>query len=381
MSWSSCQLDDLLSCVIDYRGKTPPKTDSGIRLITAKVIKKGRVINDGAQEYIDPSMYGEVMRRGVPVKNDILITTEAPLGELALWNSEEQIALAQRVILLRPDPDKIDPNYLFYYLQSAAFQAQLHANSTGTTVPGIKNPVLRSLFVKYPHRLETQRKIGIFLARYDAFMEANRRRIALLEESARLLYREWFINLRFPGFELVKRTEGIPEGWSRERLDSALLLQRGFDLPNGVRKPGSIPIYASAGINGYHCEAKVKGPGVVTGRSGTLGLVHYVPCDFWPLNTSLWVKEFRRVTPLFAYFMLSEMNLAQYNSGASVPSLDRKVVHPVEILIPPGRVIGQFDEYVGPLFEQVEYLREANLQAADARDALLPQLMSGAIRV
>ena len=179
----------------------------------------------------------------------------------------------------------------------------------------------------------------------------------------------------------MKRTEGIPEGWSRERLDSALLLQRGFDLPNGVRKPGSIPIYASAGINGYHCEAKVKGPGVVTGRSGTLGLVHYVPCDFWPLNTSLWVKEFRRVTPLFAYFMLSEMNLAQYNSGASVPSLDRKVVHPVEILIPPGRVIGQFDEYVGPLFEQVEYLREANLQAADARDALLPQLMSGAIRV
>jgi len=95
----------------------------------------------------------------------------------------------------------------------------------------------------------------------------------------------------------------------------------------------------------------------------------------------LWVKEFRRVTPLFAYFMLSEMNLAQYNSGASVPSLDRKVVHPVEILIPSGKVICQFDEYVGPLFEQIEHLSEANLRAADARDALLPKLMSGAIQV
>ena len=119
----------------------------------------------------------------------------------------------------------------------------------------------------------------------------------------------------------------------------------------------------------------------MTGRSGTLGIVHYVAGDFWPLNTALWVKEFRRVTPLFAYFMLSEMNLAQYNSGASVPSLDRKVVHPVEILIPSGKVICQFDEYVGPLFEQIEHLSEANLRAADARDALLPKLMSGAIQV
>lgn len=268
------------------------------------------------------------------------------------------------------------PRFVAYLLMTL----ELGSQNTAGAVPGVNRNALHQLLVSVPN-LDTQVNIASALKKYDDLIETNRRRIFLLEESARLLYREWFVNLRFPGFELVKRIEGIPEGWSRERLDSALLLQRGFDLPNGVRKPGSIPIYASAGINGYHSDAKVKGPGVVTGRSGTLGLVHYVSGDFWPLNTALWVKEFRRVTPLFAYFMLSEMNLAQYNSGASVPSLDRKVVHPVEILIPPEKVIELFGQYVEPLFEQAEYLREANLRASEARDALLPKLMSGAIQV
>ncbi|MBU0901256.1 MAG: restriction endonuclease subunit S [Gammaproteobacteria bacterium] len=321
-------------------------------------------------------------RRSQPRFGDVILTREAPVGEVGrcTFDDDKNIFLGQRLFLYRPDPELLDWNYLAYVLQSPLMQSKLHGMSFGATVPHIKVGYAENLEIPCPS-LDIQKSIGSLLAAYDDLIEVNRRRICLLEESARLLYREWFVNLRFPGCELVRRTEGIPEGWSRERLDSALLLQRGFDLPNGVRKPGNIPIYASAGINGYHNEAKVKGPGIVTGRSGTLGLVHYVSGDFWPLNTALWVKEFRRVTPLFAYFMLSEMNLAQYNSGASVPSLDRKVVHPVEILIPPERVIGQFGEYVEPLFEQVEYLREANLRAAEARDALLPKLMSGAIQV
>lgn len=311
-----------------------------------------------------------------------LIQAAPILGGALVVPEDDRFLHNQRLGLVEYLQDSpIDKGFLYYLLNSPAYREQIKGSATGATVRHSAPKRICDCSVLVPDTLAEQQQVAQVLSAYDDLISTNQCRIALLEESARLLYREWFINLRFPGFELVKRIDGIPEGWSRERLDSALLLQRGFDLPNGVRKPGSIPIYASAGINGYHSDAKVKGPGVVTGRSGTLGLVHYVPGDFWPLNTALWVKEFRRVTPIFAYFMLSEMNLAQYNSGASVPSLDRKVVHPVEILIPPERVIGQFDEYVGPLFEQVEYLREANLQATDARDALLPQLMSGAIRV
>ena len=189
------------------------------------------------------------------------------------------------------------------------------------------------------------------------------------------------MNLRFPGHETAVQKDGLPEGWCRERLDQALFLQRGFDLPNGARVAGDIPVYASTGVGGFHNEARVKGPGVVTGRSGTLGGVRYVPEDYWPLNTVLWVKEFRRVRPIVAFFMLSELNLAQFNSGASVPTLDRKVVHAEWVTIPPVEVMTLFEQYAEPVFKQLTTLQNANTQAARARDELLPKLMSGAIRV
>lgn len=219
------------------------------------------------------------------------------------------------------------------------------------------------------------------LSAYDDLNATNQRRIALLEQAARLLYREWFVQLRFPGHESVPMRDDLPEGWRHGTLDQALFLQRGFDLPNGDRVPGDVPVYASTGINGFHNEARVRGPGVVTGRSGTLGQVHYVAEEYWPLNTALWVKEFREVSPLLAHFMLSELNLAQFNSGASVPTLDRKTAHQAPVLIPPAAVVEQFDQMAQPMFDQIQTLRSHVATTAKARDLLLPKLMSGQLEV
>jgi len=260
-------------------------------------------------------------------------------------------------------------------------QGQLLGKSGGATVHHLNMKDIRALPIPDLPTLEVQRALSGVVAAYNDLIETNRRRIALLEESARMLYREWFVDLRFPGYELVECVNGLPAGWRRDRLDAALFLQRGFDLPNQARQFGDVPIYASTGVTGYHDVARVSAPGVVTGRSGTLGVVHYAAQDFWPLNTALWIKEFRSVTPLIAYFMLSEMNLSQYNSGASVPSLDRKVAHSVEVLISPMEFMLQFDEFVRPLFEQIDSLRQTNESTIDARDALLPQLMSGELAV
>jgi len=120
--------------------------------------------------------------------------------------------------------------------------------------------------------------------------------------------------------------DGVPEGWEKKPLGEMLTLQRGFDLPVSKRKEGKTPIYASTGINGHHVEAKVKGPGVVTGRSGSLGTVMFVSGDFWPLNTTLWVKEFKLVGPHFATHLLENMHLEQYNGGAAVPTLNRHLI-------------------------------------------------------
>lgn len=229
--------------------------------------------------------------------------------------------------------------------------------------------------------LATQQRIADILSTYDRLIDNNNRRIALLEESIHQLYKEWFVRSRFPGYESVKVVDGIPEGWNRIDFSEALILQRGFDLPNKDRKPGDIPVYASTGINGYHDTSKVKAPGVVTGRSGSLGSVMYVQKDFWPLNTTLWVKEFKKVTPPFAYCLLSQMDLNSYQAGAAVPTLNRNVIHGVKILVPCEQLQSKFDNFANSIIIQIEVLKKYNYNLRQARDLLLPRLMNGSIAV
>jgi len=203
----------------------------------------------------------------------------------------------------------------------------------------------------------------------------------LLDKYSRLLFDEWFVRLRYPDHTQNRTVDGVPEKWERRPLGEAFILQRGFDLPDQSRKSGVIPIYGSTGVVGYHNEAMVSAPGVVTGRSGTLGDVHFVRENFWPLNTALWVKEFRRVSPLYALLLLKTMDLKQYNGGVSVPTLDRKSIHRIEILIPPRDLIEQFDSVVVSSFNQIGNLGIQNGKLRRARDLLLPRLMDGRIEV
>jgi type I restriction enzyme, S subunit len=274
----------------------------------------------------------------------------------------------------------LEPHFLYYYLEQPQIVSWIEQHAVGTTMLNLNTTIIRDIPIQFP-ALETQHKAVSILSAYDDLIENSRRRMALLEESARLLYQEWFVRLRFPGYEHIRITSGVPEGWERTAFERALVLQRGFDLPIQAREDGEVPIYGSTGINGFHNKAKVPGPGVVTGRSGTLGEVHYVAGDFWPLNTALWVKEFKRVTSLFSLFLMRKMDLKQYNGGVSVPTLDRKTVHRVEVLIPPKSLLAVFDEFVVPLFEQMENLTLQNQKLRTASDLLLPKLMSGEITV
>jgi type I restriction enzyme, S subunit len=126
----------------------------------------------------------------------------------------------------------------------------------------------------------------------------------------------------------------MPNNWKTYKLEQVATLQRGFDLPNTKRTDGKYPVIAAAGFSTWHNEFKVKGPGVVTGRSGTLGQVNFVLNDFWPLNTSLWVKDFHGNDERFIYYFLKTLNFEEYNSGTSVPTLNRNDVHKLEVTIP-----------------------------------------------
>ncbi|GHO56068.1 restriction endonuclease subunit S [Ktedonobacter robiniae] len=316
---------------------------------------------------------------------DIIYGRRGDIGRRGLITKKEEgwicgtgclrISLGHRVL---------DPTFLYYYLGDPKVVAWVANQAIGATLPNLNTSIIRSIQVKYPH-LSAQRKIASILSAYDDLLENNTRRIAILEELAQSLYSEWFVHFRYPGHKKHRMVESemgmIPEDWNVVKLDSALTLQRGFDLPTAQREKGNIPVYASTGRAGTHNQAKVKGPGVLTGRSGSLGTVTYVKEDFWPLNTTLWVKHFHSVTPIYAFYLLRSLDLAGLNSGAAVPTLDRNNVHRLLIILPPYEIIKQFDSYVSAIFELKIKLSKKNESLRGTRNMLLPKLISGKIDV
>jgi type I restriction enzyme S subunit len=318
---------------------------------------------------------------------DLVFTQRGTLGQVGLIPLDSpfpRFVISQSQMKLTVDGDLADPAYLYHVFSSPAVVQSIHNLAFSSGVPHINLDILRNFQVDLPP-LPIQRRIAGILSSSDDLIENSQRRIKILEEMARRLYREWFVHFRFPGHESCRLVESplgeIPEGWEVGRLDEVLVLQRGFDLPKSDRVDGSVPIYAATGVTGFHDTAKVGPPGVVTGRSGSIGEVLYVQEDFWPLNTALWVKDFPRSEPLYAYYLLSSLDLKQFNSGAAVPTLNRNDIHGIQVLIPSQDLQQHFQYVAGSLLSQV---RAHSLQINNlhrARDLLLPRLLSGQIDV
>ena len=280
--------------------------------------------------------------------------------------------------------DWVNSDFLYYTL--VTLRQKFFSIGSGV---GVRTPILNksafSVFEVSLPSFDFQCRIAAILSAYDDLIENNKRRIAILDEMARRIYEEWFVNYRFPGHEAVRLVESeigpVPEGWDVDTLDKALVLQRGFDLPAGNRELGQFPIIAASGAIGYHKEKRAEGPSVVTGRSGTIGKVIYVTEDFWPLNTALWVKEFVRVSPLFGFHMLSGIDFLAVAGGAAVPTLNRNHVHAMKIAIPSKELIVRFDEVVDPLQKFARNLELKNTNLRQTRDLLLPRLISGELDV
>ena len=331
-------------------------------------------------KYIDQQTHDSISRYTISI-HDVYISIAGTIGRVGMVPDTFNGAnLTENAAKITDIDSSFNPRFLMYFLRSYLGQGQIAAKTGGTSQPKLALYRIEEIDCpKLPR--DMQDEIVLAAKNYDDLIENNRRRIQLLEESARLLYQEWFVYLRFPGHEQVKIIDGVPEGWTKEPLENLLVLQRGFDLPISNRIEGNVPIYASTGINGFHNVAKVKGPGVVTGRSGSLGTVMYVAKDYWPLNTTLWVKEFKKASPIFATYLLRAMKLDGYNGGAAVPTLNRNDVHKVDVLCPESKLMNVFEIQVENIFKQIEKLKEYNEKLTQARDLLLPKLMSGELTV
>jgi type I restriction enzyme S subunit len=383
-TWESVRLGSYCSKIgsgSTPRGGEQVYQSEGITLIRSQNVYNGRFTTEGLVFLDDEEasrLDGVIVEKGDVLLN---ITGDSVARCCQVPEPILPARVNQHVAIVRPRPEAFDVRFLKYFFISPFMQSRmLSLAGSGGTRKALTKEMIENFEIPKPD-LVIQSQIADALSTYDDLIKNNLRRMALLEEAARLLYQEWFVHLRFPGHEHIPVTNGIPEGWERSPLDNALVLQRGFDLPIQDREEGEVPVYGSTGVSGYHSKARVSGPGIVTGRSGTLGEVCFVGEAFWPLNTALWVKEFRRVSPFFALFLLRSLDLKQFNGGVSVPTLDRKSVHKVEVLIPPRPITTAFDAFASPIFEQIANLNDQNQKLRAARDLLLPRLMSGEIAV
>ncbi len=173
----------------------------------------------------------------------------------------------------------------------------------------------------------------------------------------------------------------IPEGWKPAPLSDLFELHRGFDLPQKIREDGSYVVYAAGGLHGTHSQYKMEPPGIITGRSGVIGNVYLSLKKYWPLNTTLYVRQFRSCGPYYAYHLLKILDLKSLNSGSAVPSLNRNFVHSIAVLNPGSTVLNKFEILSSSLFEQIVKNIDQSELLSTLRDTLLPKLLSGELSV
>jgi len=180
----------------------------------------------------------------------------------------------------------------------------------------------QNLFI--PEELE-QIKVGTFFLKLDALIALHQRKHDKLRAVKKSMLEKMFPK---EGADVPEiRFKGFTGKWEKKRIDHSAPLQRGFDLPKSQMVNGLFPVITSNGINGFHSKSKVKGPGVVTGRSGTIGNLQYIESDYWPHNTALWVTDFKGNYPRYVYYMYFRLDLKRFATGSGVPTLNRNDVH------------------------------------------------------
>lgn len=426
--WQTMTLTEALDALLDYRGKTPEKTTAGIPLITAKIVKNGRI--ETPTEFIAAEGYDAWMTRGLPKAGDVVLTTEAPLGEVAQLDSA-RVALAQRIVVLRGKPGVLDNSYLRYLLQSAEMQEQLTARATGTTVLGIKQSELRKIGLRLPP-IGHQVAVAKVLSALDDKLELNHRMNDTLEAMARAIFQSWFIVFDpvrakacgetpesicqrlgltpellalFPDDFSQTAVGSIPKGWHlttlnamTSKIGSGATPRGGSEvyLDEGISLIRSQNVYDSAfiwdGLARISDEAARQLSNVEVQREDVL--INITGASI--LRTCVVDPQVlpARVNQHVAIIRARNSNAARYlhlhllqpdtkaylmglNAGASREAVTKGHLESVPVIDPGADLLRRFTDTVAPLYAQSEQLLAQARTLQGLRDALLPKLLSG----
>ena len=399
---SEVVLNDICELIVDCPHSTAYDEGSGYPLVRTPNIGRGRLIYSGMHRVCE-EVYNKRNARAIPQTNDLIFAREATAGNVALIREGEKVCLGQRTVLIRPNANLVNPAFLTYHLLAPEQQYKLLSTANGATVAHVNMPTIRNLKLSLPP-LATQHRIATILSRYDSLIENYQKQIKLLEEAAQRLYKEWFVDLHFPGHENTKIVDGVPEGWEKKKISDVCETVGGGTPSTKVPayyKGGRIKWVTPTDITRNNCiclldtDKKITEEGLrnsstkmvpagtilMTSRAsvGYFGIADFEVCTNQGFISCIPIPNMQMY--LLFNLMSRVDEIRQKAGGSTYLEISKSVFRNFDIVCPSEIILLQFQDKASLVLKKEKTLSLQLRLLTEARDRLLPKLMSGEITV
>lgn len=400
-------LKEICLLIVDCPHSTAPDEGKGYPLVRTPNIGKGRIVYSGMHRVCE-EVYTQRNQRATPQEDDLIFAREATAGNVAIILKGEKVCLGQRTVLIRPNKSLVNPSFLTYFLLAPKQQYNLLCTANGATVAHVNLPTIRNLKLELPP-LPTQHRIASILSRYDSLIENYQHQIKLLEEAAQRLYKQWFVDLKFSGYEKTKFINGVPEGWEMKKLGeivskfaTGLNPRKNFALGHGnnyyvtIKNMSNNDIIFDNKCDKIDDDALLK----INKRSdlqkgdllfsgiGTIGRVYLIhkPVNNWNISESVFtMRPTPEISSSFLYLVLLDkaiQDFCQNNAhGCAQKGIRMADLKSFKILVPCKSILSDFDYLISKYITQINNKTDQIRHLTEARDRLLPKLMNGEIEV
>ena len=403
---SEVVLNDICELIVDCPHSTAYDEGTGYPLVRTPNIGRGRLIYSGMHRVCE-EVYNKRNARAIPQTNDLIFAREATAGNVALIQEGEKVCLGQRTVLIRPNANLVNPAFLTYHLLAPEQQYKLLSTANGATVAHVNMPTIRNLKLSLPP-LSTQHRIATILSRYDSLIENYQKQIKLFEEAAQRLYKEWFIDLHFPGYENANIVDGVPEGWEKKKLSELFSFVRGKSYTSKeLSDEGTIMVNLKniQAFGGYKSEAEkhflgsfkeeqtlmkgdlVMGVTDMTQERRLVGSVALVP-DFKG-NATFSMDLIKLISfklpNIYLYCAMRygdvSRKIAPLANGVNVLHLKPEAISNIEMVVACDSIIEKFVSYTSKTIDSILSLQSQLHLLTEVRDRLLPKLMNKEIKI
>ena len=381
--WEVYKFFDVINKIIDFRGRTPKKLgldwgDGDILALSANNVKMGKIDFEIENYFASNQLYEKWMSGNELCKNDILMTMEAPLGNVALVPDNNKYILSQRVVALKTE-GIIDNKFMLYMLMSDMIQNQFNMLSTGTTAKGINQKNLAKVKVVVPS-LKEQEKIAEILSSVDSQIDDTEKLI----EKAKELKKDLMQKLLTKGIghsEFKKSEVGeIPVSWEVKKLEEIAKICYGKSQKEVECENGQFKILGTGGVMGYTNSFLWDKPSVLIGRKGTIDKPQYIDEPFWTVDTLFYTKINNKNLPKWFYYYMNNIDLKKYNEATGVPSLSVANLNTIKIITPPLKDQEKIVEILSSVDSEIEKYENKKQKLEELKKGLMQQLLTGKIR-